>query len=94
MLQNIYFIHSTGLCILNRRWGEIEFNEDLIAGFLTALKDFSAEVTGGRGAMKILDMKVYYILLVFGKDMLVAAAPQTQRRRARRGKATAARPDA
>ena len=27
-------------------------------------------------------------------DMLVAAAPQTQRRRARRGKATAARPDA
>jgi hypothetical protein len=46
----------------------------LIAGFLTALGDFSKEVTRGKGNLKILDMVVYNIHLVFRDRILVAAA--------------------
>jgi sugar-specific transcriptional regulator TrmB len=57
-----------------RKYGNLEFNEDLISGFLTALKDFSAEVTGGRGAMKNLDMGDTNIMLINEKGILAAAA--------------------
>lgn len=60
--------------MIYRKYGTIEFNEDLIAGFLTALGDFSKEVTRGKGNLKILDMVVYNIHLVFRNKILVAAA--------------------
>lgn len=75
MIHSVYIIHQvTGICVLYRRYGTIEFNEDLIAGFLTALGDFSKEVTRGKGYLKILDMVVYNIHLVFRDTILVAAA--------------------
>lgn len=75
MIHAIYVIHQlSGVCVLYNKYGTIEFNEDLIAGFLTALKDFSAEVTGGKGAIKVLDMIIYHIHLVFKDGMLIAAA--------------------
>jgi len=71
----VYVIHQvTGVCVIYRKYGTIEFNEDLIAGFLTALGDFSKEVTKGKGNLKILDMVVYNIHLVFRNRILVAAA--------------------
>ena len=76
-MEALYVIHTnTGNCVIFRKYGDIEFNEDLIAGFLTALKDFSSEVTGGKGQMKKLDMGDYNILLIFNQDpgILVAAA--------------------
>ena len=42
--------------------------------FLTALGNFSKEVTRGKGNLKILDMVVYNIHLVFRDKILVAAA--------------------
>ncbi len=75
MIHSIYVIQqTTGVCILYRRYGTIEFNEDLLSGFLIALKSFSQEVTGGQGAIKVLDMQIYYIILVFHEGILVAAA--------------------
>jgi len=62
------------LCVLSRRYGEITFDEDLIAGFLTALKDFTAEVTAGRGVIRIIDMKEYNVILVFREGVMLAAA--------------------
>jgi len=60
--------------VIFRKYGEIEFNEDLIAGFLTALKDFSTEVTGGKGKMKSLDMGNYRVLLLFKEGILLSGA--------------------
>jgi len=75
MIHAIYIIHQmSGVCVLYAKYGTIEFNEDLIAGFLTALKDFSHEVTGGKGNIKILDMVIFNIHLVFRGGVLVAAA--------------------
>jgi len=75
MIHSVYVIHQvSGICIIYRRYGTIEFNEDLLSGFLIALKSFSQEVTGGQGAIKVLDMQIYYIILVFQEGILVAAA--------------------
>ena len=75
LIHSVYVIHQvTGVCVIYRKYGTIEFNEDLIAGFLTALGDFSKEVTRGKGNLKILDMVVYNIHLVFRNKILVAAA--------------------
>ncbi|MHA1731381.1 MAG: hypothetical protein ACTSU5_05530 [Promethearchaeota archaeon] len=79
MIHSVYIIHQlSGVCVIYRKYGSIEFNEDLIAGFLTALKDFSAEVTAGKGQIKVLDMQVYNIMLVFTQGVLVAAAADKQ----------------
>jgi len=75
MIHAVYIIHQiSGVCVLYSKYGTIEFNEDLIAGFLTALKDFSKEVTGGKGHIKVLDMVIYNIHLVFKGGVLIAAA--------------------
>jgi hypothetical protein len=75
LLHAIYIIHQlSGVCVVYAKYGTIEFNEDLIAGFLMALKDFSHEVTGGKGHIKILDMIIFNIHLVFRGGVLVAAA--------------------
>jgi hypothetical protein len=75
MIHTVYLIHQlSGVCVIYKKYGTISFNEDLIAGFLTALKDFSQEVTGGQGTIKVLDMVVYNIHLVFQSGLLIAAA--------------------
>ncbi|MHA1794244.1 MAG: hypothetical protein ACTSVI_16505 [Promethearchaeota archaeon] len=74
-MEAVYIIHqATGSCVIFRKYGNLEFNEDLIAGFLTALKDFSSEVTGGKGQMKNLDMGDYTIVLLHDQGILVAGA--------------------
>ncbi|MHA1403602.1 MAG: hypothetical protein ACTSSI_07555 [Candidatus Helarchaeota archaeon] len=57
-----------------RKYGSIDFNEDLISGFLTALKDFAAEVTKGEGVIKVLDMHAYNVVLVFREGLMISAA--------------------
>ncbi len=74
-MDALYIIHAnSGNCMIFRKYGNLEFNEDLISGFLTALKDFSSELTGGKGKMKNLDMGDYRILLINESGILVAAA--------------------
>ncbi|MHA1378026.1 MAG: hypothetical protein ACTSRG_06555 [Candidatus Helarchaeota archaeon] len=58
---------------MSKKYGEIQFNEDLISGFLTALRDFSREVTGGEGVIRVLDMKSYNVILVFRENLMIAA---------------------
>jgi len=71
----VYLIKAnSGLCLFSRKYGKIDFNEDLIAGFLTALKDFATEVTGGEGIIKVLDMNAYNVCLAFNKGMMISAA--------------------
>ena len=68
-------IHQhTGICLIHRKYGRIEFNQDLVSGFLTALKDFSVEFSKGSGELKVIDMQVFYLLLVFKEGVLCTAA--------------------
>ena len=75
MLHNVYLIHQlTGICLIHRKYGSIEFNQDLVSGFLTALKDFSVEFSKGSGELKVIDMQVFYLMLVFKEGVLITAA--------------------
>ncbi|MCJ7647316.1 MAG: hypothetical protein MUP85_01760 [Candidatus Lokiarchaeota archaeon] len=75
VLHNLYLIHqNSGICLIHRSYGNIEFNQDLVSGFLTALKDFSVEFSKGSGELKIIDMKIFYLLLVFKDGILCTAA--------------------
>ena len=75
MLHNVYLIHQlTGICLIHRKYGTIEFNQDLVSGFLTALKDFSVEFSKGSGELKVIDMQVFYLMLVFKEGVLITAA--------------------
>ena len=75
MIHNVYLIKAnSGLCLFSRKYGGIDFNEDLIAGFLTALKDFATEVTGGEGVIKVLDMNAYNVCLAFRGGLMISAA--------------------
>lgn len=75
MLHNVYLIHQkTGICLIHRKYGSIEFNQDLVSGFLTALKDFSVEFSKGAGELKVVDMRVFYLMLVFKHGILFTAA--------------------
>jgi hypothetical protein len=62
------------ICLIHRKYGSIEFNQDLVSGFLTALKDFSVEFSKGSGELKIIDMQIFYLLLVFKDGILCTAA--------------------
>ncbi|MGQ4875802.1 MAG: hypothetical protein ACP6IY_17190 [Promethearchaeia archaeon] len=75
MLHNVYLIHqNTGICLIYRKYGSIEFNQDLVSGFLTALKDFSIEFSKGSGELKVIDMQIFYLMLVFKEGVLITAA--------------------
>lgn len=41
---------------------------------MTALKDFSVEFSKGSGELKIIDMQIFYLLLVFKEGILMTAA--------------------
>lgn len=74
-MHNVYLIHQfTGICLIHRKYGTIEFNQDLVSGFLTALKDFSVEFSKGSGELKVIDMQIFYLLLVFKDGILCTAA--------------------
>jgi len=45
-----------------------------VSGFLTALKDFSVEFSKGSGELKVIDMQIFYLLLVFKEGVLITAA--------------------
>jgi hypothetical protein len=74
-MDALYLIHAnSGNCLIFRKYGAFEFNEDLISGFLTALREFSSEVTGGKGRMKTLNMGENTIMLLNESGLLIAAA--------------------
>jgi len=45
-----------------------------VSGFLTALKDFSVEFSKGSGELKVIDMQIFYLMLVFKEGVLITAA--------------------
>lgn len=46
MIHNIYILRRDGLCVLHRKYGSLETDEDLVSGFLSALSDFGKNISG------------------------------------------------
>ncbi|MEX2751334.1 MAG: hypothetical protein Q6366_005555, partial [Candidatus Freyarchaeota archaeon] len=47
MIQGIYLIDHRGVCILHRKYGSINIDENLIGGFLAAILKFSSKLIQG-----------------------------------------------
>nr|MDO8082434.1 GTP-binding protein [Candidatus Freyarchaeota archaeon] len=47
MIQGIFIIDNRGICIISRKYGSIEIDENLIGGFLTAILRFSSKLIQG-----------------------------------------------
>jgi hypothetical protein len=55
--------------MFSRKYGSIELNPDLMAGFLTAIKEFSGEISAGtekaRDAVREIEMETYNVVYDF-----------------------------
>ncbi|MFB0559893.1 MAG: Rab family GTPase [Candidatus Lokiarchaeia archaeon] len=76
MIQGIYIIDKRGFCILARRYGLIEIDENLIGGFLTAILRFSSKIIQGlenADNLQEILLRDYSILYVSGNNVRVFA---------------------
>lgn len=76
MIQGIYIIDNRGICILFRKYGSIEVDENLIGGFLTAILRFSTKLIKGEDNSEILReilLKNYRILYESHESVKVVA---------------------
>jgi hypothetical protein len=72
MIENIYIIHQyTGICLIHRKYGTLEFNQDLISGFLTALKDFAVKTS--EGVIFPMDIGDFKIANIYKDGILITA---------------------
>lgn len=46
MIHNIYILRRDGLCVLHRKYGSLDADEDLVSGFLSALSSFGKNISG------------------------------------------------
>ncbi len=78
MIHGVYIIEaSSGVCLISRKYGEVELDEGLISGFLTALQQFSSELTSHKGQPAILrevEMKSYAIVYERIENTMVVAS--------------------
>jgi len=70
LIHSVYMIDSSGRLMFNRKYGTIELNPDLMAGFLTAIKEFSREIHTGRGqkekdTVREIEMETFNVVYEF-----------------------------
>ncbi len=74
MIQALYIlIADSGLCVLDRKYGEAEMDPNLISGFLTALISFGQELSSGN-RVHVIDFGVFDICLSLKNNIIVAAS--------------------
>ncbi|MEM3525805.1 MAG: hypothetical protein QXV37_00190 [Candidatus Jordarchaeaceae archaeon] len=77
MIQGIYIIEAhSGICLVSRNYGNVELDEGLVGGFLTALQQFSLELASRKGqsaALREVEMKGYKIVYERKEDIMVVA---------------------
>jgi hypothetical protein len=73
MLHVVYLMHPGGVCLLEEKFGSIELDSNLVAGFFSAIKDFSRILSKGAGEARIVDMGPFCVTYASG-DLLVVAA--------------------
>ncbi|MFW9767743.1 MAG: hypothetical protein ACFFF9_06305 [Candidatus Thorarchaeota archaeon] len=73
MIQAVYIlIADSGLCVLDRKYGEADMDPNLISGFLTALIQFGRELSDGN-RVHVIDFGAFDICLSLKNNVIVAA---------------------
>jgi hypothetical protein len=65
-------IADSGLCVLDRKYGEADMDPNLISGFLTALIQFGRELSDGN-RVHVIDFGAFDICLSLKDNIIVAA---------------------
>ncbi|UCE09646.1 MAG: hypothetical protein JSW61_11820 [Candidatus Thorarchaeota archaeon] len=72
MIQALYvLIADSGLCVLDRKYGQAELDPNLIAGFLTALIQFGRELSSGN-RVHVIEFGEFNICLSLKENIIVA----------------------
>jgi hypothetical protein len=73
LLQAVYIlIADSGLCVLDRKYGEADMDPNLISGFLTALIQFGRELSDGN-RVHVIDFGAFDICLSLKDNVIVTA---------------------
>jgi hypothetical protein len=73
LIQAVYIlIADSGLCVLDRKYGEADMDPNLISGFLTALIQFGRELSDGN-RVHVIDFGAFDICLSLKNNVIVAA---------------------
>jgi len=73
LIQAVYIlVADSGLCVLDRKYGEADMDPNLISGFLTALIQFGRELSDGN-RVHVIDFGVFDICLSLKDNVIVAA---------------------
>jgi nucleoid DNA-binding protein len=73
LIQAVYIlIADSGLCVLDRKYGEADMDPNLISGFLTALIQFGRELSDGN-RVHVIDFGAFDICLSLKDNVIVAA---------------------
>ena len=72
LIQALYIlVADSGLCVLDRKYGEAELDPNLIAGFLTALIQFGRELSSGN-RVHVIEFGQFDICLALKENVIVA----------------------
>jgi hypothetical protein len=72
LIQALYvLIADSGLCVLDRKYGQAELDPNLIAGFLTALIQFGRELSSGN-RVHVIEFGEFNICLSLKNNVIVA----------------------
>ncbi|MBE0526770.1 MAG: hypothetical protein IH631_07495, partial [Candidatus Thorarchaeota archaeon] len=73
MIQAVYIlVADSGLCVLDRKYGQADMDPNLISGFLTALIQFGRELSDGN-RVHVIDFGAFDICLSLKDNVIVAA---------------------
>jgi hypothetical protein len=73
LIQAVYIlVADSGLCVLDRKYGQADMDPNLISGFLTALIQFGRELSDGN-RVHVIDFGVFDICLSLKDNVIVAA---------------------
>ncbi|MFW9830694.1 MAG: hypothetical protein ACFFD8_02860 [Candidatus Thorarchaeota archaeon] len=73
MLHVVYLMHPSGVCLLDQKFGELELDSTLVAGFFSAIREFARMISKGKGEARIVEMGEFYITYAAGDYIVVAA---------------------
>lgn len=71
MIYNVYILTKDGLCIHHRKYGSLEYDEELVTGFLGAISSFGRDISGGEIDLIVLGDKQFSS--ISSKNLIFAA---------------------
>ncbi|MGQ9721015.1 MAG: hypothetical protein ACUVXA_06810 [Candidatus Jordarchaeum sp.] len=71
MIHNFYLLKKSGECVIHRKYGSLETDENLVSGFLSAMFSFGRNISGRNIESVLLDDKKF--VYVCSDEVIFAA---------------------